>query len=631
MPRRLFLLVLALLVASGISVAPAVAGPPSEGEVAAAVDAAVRNYWQNEGLEPVPAADPEIWLRRAALDLAGRPPTPGERADFLARPFDAAARAAAADHLTSPAADTPDAGFARNWANYYRDVIFTRATDPRGQLSRGPFGDYLAERLGEGAGWDDITTEVLTATGDLREDGETGLFAAHRGETAEVAGEAARVFLGVQVGCAECHDHPYDRWTREQFHQLAAYFPRTRIRRVNPPGSPQRGPRTFELVANDRAGGAEQIEKRIAGLKTLLARRFRFLDQNRDGELSKNEVKNLPGGGRAARLLDAADADKSGGLNRDEIGDIAVPPQVLKNAGGSEHYMPDLERPEARGTRIDPAFFLTGKKARRNMTDADRRAAAAEAITGSGWFAKATVNRVWTEMTGHGFYEPVDDIGPDRSARLEAAMNALCDGFEKNDHSLPWLAGTISRTELYSLRSDAAAAPLTAVRPARLRADQVYQNVAGFVGLGDAGAGADALSRFARGNRRPAGPYAVARRGLAGLVDQTFGVDPSTDKAEVTGDVPQALFLMNGTLAANLVRAEGNISPVARLVRRVAAAGGDDAAVVAALYEAALARRPTGREEEAALDYINRTMDPRTAYEDLAWAVLNGPEFVTKR
>ena len=115
----------------------------------------------------------------------------------------------------------------------------------------------------EGRGWDAIATDLLTATGPVNENGATGLIFAQSASGGEVAAEASRIFLGVQIQCAECHDHPYDRWKREDFHTLAAYFPRIRLQRVYlTEGGKQakKGPRTFEVVAtNDSSFDREKV------------------------------------------------------------------------------------------------------------------------------------------------------------------------------------------------------------------------------------------------------------------------------------------------------------------------------------------------------------------------------------
>ena len=78
--------------------------------------------------------------------------------------------------------------------------------------------------------------------------------------------------------------------------------------------------------------------------------------------------------------------------------------------------MPDLKDPASQGTLMAPKFFATGDGLPSGATDAERREKLAGWFTSSrnDWFAKAIVNRLWAELAGEGFYEPIDDMGPDR-------------------------------------------------------------------------------------------------------------------------------------------------------------------------------------------------------------------------
>ena len=89
------------------------------------------------------------------------------------------------------------------------------------------------------------------------------------------------------------------------------------------------------------------------------------------------------------------------------------------NAKAAEHYMPDLKDPSAKGTQMTPVFFVSGQSLAAGKKDLERRQQLAEWITAEAnpWFARAFVNRIWAELLGQGFYEPVDDLGPDRSRR----------------------------------------------------------------------------------------------------------------------------------------------------------------------------------------------------------------------
>src|SRR4030095_9849847 len=105
----------------------------------------------------------------------------------------------------------------------------------------------LTERLNKNESWDKIATEFITATGDVRENGTTAIQTAQDARTEKPTAEMSRIFLGIQIQCCQCHNHPYDRWKREQFHEFAAFFPRMALRQVQ---SPTR--RTFVLISDYR-------------------------------------------------------------------------------------------------------------------------------------------------------------------------------------------------------------------------------------------------------------------------------------------------------------------------------------------------------------------------------------------
>jgi hypothetical protein len=182
-----------------------------------------------------PAARPttdEEFVRRAYLDLTGTAPAPDELRAFVASKA-RHKRAALVDTLL----DGPE--YAANWARYWRDVIRYRATVNQPRLLDYPaLEQWLTEQLAANAPWDRIARELITATGDSGENGATVFTAAHMAQPVEVAGEVSRIFLGVQIQCAQCHDHPSDPWKREQFHEFAAFFAGVQSRRKP---APERG------------------------------------------------------------------------------------------------------------------------------------------------------------------------------------------------------------------------------------------------------------------------------------------------------------------------------------------------------------------------------------------------------
>jgi len=188
---------------------------------------------------PAAPADDAVFLRRLTLDLVGRAPRPDEVVAFVADPSPGK-RALAVERLLA------DPDWATHQARSFRDVILYRRTDPRAAAMAAPLEDYLVERLSGDASWGRIAHDLITATGVPGEHGETAIIMAQMGETADIAAEVSRIFLGIQVQCAQCHDHTTDRWKREQFHEFAAFFPRIFIRPADGKGIDR-----FEVVSFD--------------------------------------------------------------------------------------------------------------------------------------------------------------------------------------------------------------------------------------------------------------------------------------------------------------------------------------------------------------------------------------------
>ncbi len=164
--------------------------------------------------------DDEQFLRRLSLDLIGRQPTPEESTRFAADE-NPDRRAAAIDQLL----DSEE--FGTHWAHYWRDTISARVPPPELTfLNYDLFHQWLAAELNANHSWAEITRAILTGTGPIKENPAATFVGYHQGNAVKLGAETARVFLGLQLQCAECHDHPFDDWQREEFHQMAAFFAR---------------------------------------------------------------------------------------------------------------------------------------------------------------------------------------------------------------------------------------------------------------------------------------------------------------------------------------------------------------------------------------------------------------------
>jgi len=497
--------------------------------------------------QPTAAVDDATFLRRISLDLTGELPTPEELTTFSLDPA-IDKRTKAVERLLAKKE------FGQNWARYWRDVIFYRRKEDRALLSAPALVDYLTEQFNKGTSWDRIARDFITATGAVTEQGSTAIIFAQMADPADTTAEVSRIFLGIQIQCAQCHNHPTDRWKREQFHELAAFFPRIGIRPDKSGARP-----SFSVVSFDKPRG-----------------------------------KRAPG---------------------------ATEPATL------EHYMPDLKDPKAKGTLMQPVFFATGQKLELGLTDVQRRGRLADWMTGSGdrWFAKAYVNRIWSELVGKGFFDPVDDMGPDRKPIAPQTFEYLASQFVASGHDVKWLFKVITATEAYQRqgrsRKDSGAAPYAAGCPQRLRADQLYNALTTALGIDESQVAPTANGPNLKNLKNQ------ARNNPRFRMNLTFGYDPSLRREEVGGSIPQALFLMNSPELNRAINGHPPAGSLGKLLAQVS----DNEAVTVELYLRCLAREPKKQELASCLAHVRSAGERIAGFEDVLWALINSTEFLHRR
>lgn len=185
----------------------------------------VREGWTAAAIEPAPYADDATYLRRVSLDLTGRIPTATAVAAFEAdsRPDK---RTAWVDELLD------SEPFAEHWAELYTDLLLAGRTKQRKSVTEDTRA-WLEGAFSDKMGYDAIATELLTAEGRFEEPGPYGFLISHgeKNNVEALAGKTAKIFLGITLECAQCHDHPSDpRYSQEDFYALAAYFGRSKFR-----------------------------------------------------------------------------------------------------------------------------------------------------------------------------------------------------------------------------------------------------------------------------------------------------------------------------------------------------------------------------------------------------------------
>ncbi len=166
------------------------------GNFAAQVDQSLANEldFSDHSDEFSPLVGDETFLRRVQLDLLGELPSAEQIQTFVAS-SDPEKRSKLVQDLLN------DNRFGENWGRYWRDVIYYRKSEERGNVGYQPTADYIAAAFNENRPWSYVAIDMITAKGAPEENGATGLILAHLGKPEETAAEVSRVFLGIQIQC----------------------------------------------------------------------------------------------------------------------------------------------------------------------------------------------------------------------------------------------------------------------------------------------------------------------------------------------------------------------------------------------------------------------------------------------
>ncbi len=185
--------------------------PPAENFI----DAALASKWRTLRILPSERCDDAAFARRAWLDLTGAIPTASEARAFVADP-DPAKRARLVNRLL----ETPEFGdfWALKWADLLR--VEEKVLDRKGVAA---FHGWIRQSIEENKPLDRFAREILTALGSTYEVAPANYYRSLRSPDRR-AEAVAQIFLGTRLNCAKCHNHPFERWTMEDYYGFAAVF-----------------------------------------------------------------------------------------------------------------------------------------------------------------------------------------------------------------------------------------------------------------------------------------------------------------------------------------------------------------------------------------------------------------------
>lgn len=195
-----------------------------QSEVVDYVNEQIRGYWKDNEIEPSDVASDGEWLRRVYLDLVGHIPPITDVEAFIADK-DEAKRSKLIDRLL----DDPD--YVRNWTTIWTNLTIGRVTPER--VNRAGMEKFFREAFARNRPWNDVVVDLITAQGNFRENGAVNYLLAQLPDpqdpnsqeyAVQATAKTTRLFMGVQVQCTQCHDHPSNNWKQDQFWQFNSFF-----------------------------------------------------------------------------------------------------------------------------------------------------------------------------------------------------------------------------------------------------------------------------------------------------------------------------------------------------------------------------------------------------------------------
>ena len=208
------------------------------------IDEFVAAKWQRMKILPSGLCTDEDFLRRVYLDLTGLPPTAEEVRAFLA---DARATRTKRDEVVDRLIGAPD--YVDHWANKWADLLQVNRKF-LGEEGAKLFRDWIRKEVEANTPYDQFARKILTASGSNRENPAASYFKVLRTPT-DTMENTTHLFLATRFNCNKCHDHPFERWTQDQYYQLSAFFAQVDLKK-----DPEAGNKT---IAGSAVEGAKPL------------------------------------------------------------------------------------------------------------------------------------------------------------------------------------------------------------------------------------------------------------------------------------------------------------------------------------------------------------------------------------
>lgn len=401
-----------------------------------------------QGLQPNLRTSDATFVRRIYLDVVGRIPTYRETETFVAD-TDPEKRAKLIDRLLA------GEGYVQHFFHYWADILRLQTNGQQtGGVTGAAYADYLKDSLRTNKPYDVLVRELVSAQGNSWENGAVGYYMRDRGMPLDNMANTVRIFLGTRIECAQCHNHPFDKWTQKQFYQMAAF--------------------SFGVQANDYGVGA------LGGVEDLLKQDEMALlaplrDRRRKGENVREEFDQAMAEARQRKR----DVGQTLNEVRNSLKFTAVTYRDRKQLTLPHDYQYDDARPKS---HVTPATMMGHDVAAQPGLDGLQAYAAWMTSKENPRFTTVVANRLWKKVFGAGLIEPVDEMMDSTVASHPGLMKRLEQTMIAQEYDLKAFLRVLFNTETYqrevSREELVAGAPYYFPGPAlrRMTAEQLWDS-----------------------------------------------------------------------------------------------------------------------------------------------------------
>ena len=353
------------------------------------IDGLLAQHWKSAGVAPNAPLGDEKFLRRVYLDLAGRIPTLDESRTFL-KSTHPGKRAALSKDLRSRES------YVSHFYNFWADILRFKSTFINtANVAPAAYGKWLKESLRSNKPYDQLVRELLSAKGYSWDQGAVGYYLRDPEMPLDNMALTTRIFLGTRIECAQCHDHPFDRWKQTEFYHLAAY--------------------TY--------GNKPSNEQLVTVRDAFRAREQEILDD------FKREKNASTDNGKAAeerknKRFEALEFRTALGIIRNGYGQLMSPVGLDRNPEAVLKLPFDFHQNDGKpGDAMVPKPIFGETHALQPQEDRAETFARWMTAPENPAFTRVIINRLWKKMFGVALVEPLDELS-DTTASMVPELEA---------------------------------------------------------------------------------------------------------------------------------------------------------------------------------------------------------------